>query len=282
MTITSAVLNPTHHTTITNMQTVELSVKFLGDSNNPPLIIMHGLFGSLRNWNQLAEKFTQRYHVYVVDLRNHGNSPHAQSMDYPALAADVSALMNTHKIQSATVLGHSLGGKVAMWLALTQPECVRQLIVVDIAPVQYHHGFSEIFKGIKSVPLQKIVSRDQADSYLAKHISELSIRQFLLQNLTNKNGEYKWRIPFNFIEQAMPEIMGFPESSQMNPCHQPTLFIAGDQSDYLLPKHHKTISSLFPSNTIKIIGNAGHWVHAEQPQQVFDTIHQFCIECEMN
>ncbi len=97
---------------------------------------MHGLFGSSRNWSQLAEKFAEQYQVYVIDLRNHGDSPHAQRMDYPTMAADVSALMDTHKIQSATILGHSLGGKVAMWLALTQPECVRQLIVIDIAPVQ--------------------------------------------------------------------------------------------------------------------------------------------------
>ncbi|MEE9425843.1 MAG: hypothetical protein V3V18_12855 [Methylococcales bacterium] len=123
--------------------------------------------------------------------------------------------------------------------------------------------------------MQAIASRDQADHYLAKHVSELSIRQFLLQNLVNKNGEYKWRIPVSSIEQAMPEIMGFPESSLIKLYHQPTLFIGGGQSDYLLPKHHKVINSLFPSNTIKIIENAGHWVHAEQPQQVFDAIYQF-------
>ena len=260
------------------MQTVELNTKISGHSNNPPLIIMHGLFGSSRNWSQLADKFVEHYHVYLVDLRNHGESPHAQCMDYPVMAADLSALMNTHTIQNATIIGHSLGGKVAMWLALTQPKYVRRLIVVDIAPVQYFHQFSEIFTGIKRIPLQEIVSRNQADSYLAKHIGELSIRQFLLQNLVNREGQYRWRIPFNTIEQAVPEIMGFPETTHVKPYVQPALFIAGGQSDYLLPKHHRIINSLFPTHTIKTIENAGHWVHAEQPQQVFDVIHQFCAE----
>ncbi|MEE9413297.1 MAG: alpha/beta fold hydrolase [Methylococcales bacterium] len=260
------------------MKTVELNAKISGDSHNPPLIIMHGLFGSSRNWSQLADKFAEDYQVYVVDLRNHGESPHVQGMDYPAMAADLSALMTAHKIQNATVLGHSLGGKVAMWLALTQPDCVRRLIVIDIAPVHYAHDFNEIFRGIQSVPLQTIVSRGQVDSYLAKHISEPAIRQFLLQNLVNREGQYTWRIPFNFLEQAILEIMGFPETSHIKPCIQPALFIAGGRSDYLLVKHHETINSLFPNHTIKTIENAGHWVHAEQPQQVFDVVHQFCTE----
>ncbi len=263
------------------MQTVELNAKVSGDSNHPPLIILHGLFGSSRNWSQLAEKFATQYQVYVVDLRNHGKSPHSQQMDYPAMAADLSELMNRHKIQSATVLGHSLGGKVAMWLALTQPDSVQRLIVVDIAPVQYSLGFSEIFRGIANVPLQAIVSRDQADSYLAKHISELSIRQFLLQNLVNRDGGYTWRIPFNSIEQAIPEIMGFPETTHVKPYRQPALFIGGGRSDYLLTQYHETISSLFPLHTIKTIENAGHWVHAEQPQQVFDVIQQFGMDSEI-
>ncbi|MEE9345772.1 MAG: alpha/beta fold hydrolase [Methylococcales bacterium] len=262
------------------MQTVELNAKILGHSNYPPLIIMHGLFGSLRGWSQLADKFAEHYQVYVVDLRNHGESPHALRMDYPVMAADLSALMTVHKIQNATILGHSLGGKVAMWLALTQPNCIRQLIVVDIAPVQYSHQFNEIFTGIKSIPLQDIVSRNQADSYLAKHIGELSIRQFLLQNLVNRDRQYRWRIPFNAIEQAIPDIMDFPATNHVQPYVQPALFIAGGQSDYLLPKHHKTINSLFPNHTIKTIENSGHWVHAEQPQQVFDVVHQFYTEAE--
>lgn len=257
------------------MQTVELNAKIIGDRNNPPLIILHGLFGSLRNWIQLAEKFAEYYHVYVLDLRNHGDSPHAQAMDYPMMAADVTALMDAYGIPKATVLGHSMGGKVAMWLALSVPNRVQRLIVVDIAPEQYLHRFAEIFRGLLSIPLREINSRQQADNYLAVHIDEIPIRQFLLQNLVNRVGEYTWRIPLNDIEKAMPEIMGFPEINQVQPYIHSALFIGGARSEYLLPKHYQRIELLFPLNAIEMIENAGHWVHAEQPMKMLEIIEHY-------
>ncbi len=257
------------------MQTVELNAKIIGDSNNPPLIILHGLFGSSRNWIQLADKFAELYHVYVLDLRNHGDSPHAQAMDYPIMATDVTALMDAHGIPKATVLGHSMGGKVAMWLALSVPNRVQRLIVIDIAPEQYSHRFTEVFRGLQSIPLGEINSRQQADNYLAVHIDEIQIRQFLLQNLANRAGEYTWRIPLTDIEEAISEIMGFPDIEQVQPYALSALFIGGDQSDYLLPKYYQRIQRLFPMNAIEMIENAGHWVHAEQPHKMLEVINRY-------
>jgi pimeloyl-ACP methyl ester carboxylesterase len=258
------------------MQTVKLNARMIGDSNKPVLMIVHGLFGSSRNWSQLADQLAENYYVYVVDVRNHGNSPHAQVMDYPAMAADLTVLMTDHGIQSATILGHSMGGKIAMWLALTQPIRVQQLIVVDIAPIDYVNDFKNIFAAVRSVPLPDIESRHQADSYLAAYMNELSTRQFILQNLVNRNGQYTWRIPFDIIEQAIPEIMGFPGTSQVKPYVGSSLFVAGGQSDYLLVEHQNTINTLFPDYSMHTIENAGHWVHVQQPQKLLEMICKFC------
>ncbi|HFD11262.1 MAG TPA: alpha/beta fold hydrolase [Crenotrichaceae bacterium] len=257
------------------MQTVELNARTFGDNNNPPLIILHGLFGSSRNWTQLAGKWSEHYHVHVVDLRNHGESPHHQIMNYQVMAADVLGYMNSQRIQAASVLGHSMGGKVAMWMVLSHPDRVQSLIVIDIAPVDYANHFTQIFKALKHVPLQEITSRQQAENSMQEYIQEPLVRQFLLQNMVNREGHYRWRIPLDYIEAAISSIIAFPAINHLQPYTKPVMFIRGGQSCYLETQHHQKIKLLFPVATITTIENAGHWVHVEQPQQVLDLFYHF-------
>lgn len=262
------------------MQAVALNANVYEEANKPALIILHGLLGSARNWRYLATQFAEDYQVHALDLRNHGDSPHLPSMDYPTMTADVIAYMDAQGLYTATVLGHSMGGKVAMWLALTAPERVQRLIVVDIAPVTYVNHFKAIFSGLQSLPLAHIQSRQEADRHLSPTIREPSVRQFLLQNLLGNKGQFVWRVPLDFIESALPEIMAFPDTQAMSACSQPALFIGGQQSDYLLPEFHSAILQLFPLCRMETIADAGHWVHAQQPQKLLEVIRPFSSEVD--
>jgi len=257
------------------MTAVELSFQKIGNSALPPLIIMHGLFGSGRNWNGLARKFAEQYCVYTVDLRNHGGSPHSAEMDYPHMAVDIAHFMKSEGLESATIIAHSMGGKAAMWLALTQPEKIDKLIAVDIAPVHYDHSFSEILRGLKSIPLETVSSRKEADDYLSKVLSEVSLRQFLLQNLNIKSGQGSWRVNLDVISEALADILTFPNTETVSPFEKSVLFIGGGQSDYILPEHLPTIEQLFPEAKIETIFQAGHWLHAEQPVKFIEIVNRF-------
>ncbi len=192
------------------METVELAFEEFGNPDNSPLIILHGFFASSRNWRQIAEKLSAKFHVYVLDMRNHGASPHHPVMDYPAMAADLLRFMESRGLKTANLLGHSMGGKVAMWFALNYPGTVDHLIVADIAPVSYKHSFNSTIQALKALPLAEISNRKQAEELLASAIPELSYRQFLLQNLLLKNGEYCWRIDLDIFYQMAPNIVAFP------------------------------------------------------------------------
>jgi len=256
------------------IETVELNFNLLGE-NAPPLIIMHGLFGSARNWQGIAKQLSDRFRVYTLDLRNHGASPHADSMDYQSMAADVVLFMQQQNIENAVLLGHSMGGKVAMQLALTNPEKVNRLIVVDIAPVVYKHNFDEVLMGLYHVPLGSVNSRKEADQYLAEKISTLSLRQFLLQNLvTNSAGGYQWRVNLASIEQSMPAIMGFSED-QGERFTQPTFFINGGKSSYLSARYRLQAEELFPQAKFETVEGAGHWPHVESPAEFMSYLNEF-------
>ncbi|TAK60218.1 alpha/beta fold hydrolase, partial [Methylobacter sp.] len=150
------------------METVQLAFEEFGDSNNSPLIILHGFFASSRNWRQIALRLSVRFHVYVPDMRNHGASPHHPLMDYPAMTADLLQFMDDHGLKTASLLGHSMGGKVAMWLALSAPDRVNKLVVADIAPVSYKHNFDKTIQSLKALPLAEISNRKQAETLLAE------------------------------------------------------------------------------------------------------------------
>jgi len=237
---------------------------------SPPIIILHGLFGSSRNWHPVAQALSAKYAVYTLDLRNHGKSPHDDIMDYPHMAEDVLAFLehefDNTPITPVTMIAHSMGGKAAMWLALNRPEWVQKLVVVDIAPVNYEHDFSDVLEALQAVPLDSIKSRQEAEQYLSQHISQSSLRQFLLQNLQSRAGKYHWRLNLEAISQAISKITGFPDTSNIEPFSKRVLFVGGGQSDYLSKENQQVTRQLFPLASFSMIKTAGHWLHSEQPE----------------
>lgn len=257
------------------MQPVTLAYQSLGKRSAPSLVLLHGVFGSGRNWHALAQKLAENYRVFALDLRNHGASPHAKAMDYPAMAGDVGAFLQRQNLKAASIIGHSMGGKVAMWLALTEPDKVEQLIVVDVAPVSYEHEFDAIIEALKSVPVEQLHSRQEADEWLAQEIPSARLRQFLLTNLVLKNQTYAWRIDLELFERAMPQLVAFPSAEHLPPFAKRTLFLAGAESDYIRPEYFPTIQRLFPTAQIKTLEGAGHWLQVEQPDQFLSLCQRF-------
>lgn len=254
------------------METVDLAYEELGIDNLVPLIILHGFFASSRNWRKIAENLSASYHVYVLDLRNHGGSPHHVVMDYPAMTADVLRFMDTQGLQTAHVMGHSMGGKIAMWLALAHPNRINRLVVADIAPKGYKHSFDNTVQALINLPLETIQNRKQAEIMLASDIPELDYRQFLLQNLVLKDERYDWRINLDIFKQMAPNIVSFPETKSLPPYLGEALFIAGGESEYL--KCEDTLH-LFPIGLFRTILGAGHWLHAQQPKVFTELVENF-------
>ncbi len=254
------------------MNTVELAYEELGKDNPVPLIILHGFFASSRNWRKIAERLSSTYHVYVLDMRNHGLSPHHAIMDYPSMTADVLRFMDVHKLVTAHILGHSMGGKIAMWLALNHPERMKKLLVVDIAPKSYTHNFDKTIRALIDLPLVSIQHRKQAEQMLAKDIPEPSYRQFLLQNLVLKAGSYHWRIDLAIFLRMAPNIVAFPEIQDLSPYSDQTLFVAGANSSYLA---QKDTLHLFPNALFETIADAGHWLHVQQPEIFTEVVENF-------
>ncbi len=226
------------------------------------IILIHGLFGRLENLNMVAKALSESYRVTSVDVRNHGDSFHSELMDYPSMAKDIVVIMQHLAIESAIVLGHSMGGKIAMELALTYPERVDKLIVADIAPVEYPPHHNQIIDGLKAIDLSSVKGRKDADKQLANYVDNLSVRQFLLGNLTSKNGQFVFKCDIENIDKNYPNIMRTYQGS--NTYSGPTLFIKGANSDYILPEHRAEIVRLFPQSRARVIQGAGHWLHAEK------------------
>ncbi len=241
---------------------------------HPTLILLHGLLGSSSNWLSLARQLADDFHLLVPDLRNHGRSPHHPEVGYPALAEDLAELIDEQGLDSALLIGHSMGGKTAMWLALHQPQRVSGLVVVDIAPVRYANRFQQIYEALHAVDRATVGSRAEADQVLAGYLDEVGLRQFLLQNLHLQDGEWGWRMNLQALAAGMDAIVDFPLQSE--PSYSgPTLFIYGEQSDYVEPQSKQVISRLFPDARMSCIRNAGHWVYAEQPQAFSSLLSSF-------
>jgi esterase len=257
------------------MKSVKLAFEEFGSDDSAPLIILHGFLASSRNWRFVAQKLAAQYHVFVVDMRNHGASPQASLMDYPSMAADLLLFLNQHGIKKASLLGHSMGGKIAMWFALNNPDYVDKLIVADIAPVSYPHSFDHTLNTIRSLPLEEISNRKQAETLLAPAIPELSYRQFLLQNLVLNNGHYEWRINLDIFQKMAPNIAAFPEINALESYPGKTLFIAGSDSNFVSVE---TIDKPFPGAQLKIILDAGHWLHVQQPAEFIALVENFLAE----
>lgn len=241
-----------------------LNYKILGEGE--PLLVIHGLFGSSRNWQSLSQQWSQHFRVITVDLRNHGDSFHDAEMNYSVMTADIGQLMDELNLDCAHVLGHSMGGKVAMKLCHAQPERVDKLIVADIAPVSYTHSYKDLIQPILDMDLSLISRRKQADEHLSLSIPDQGIRLFLLQNLAIVEGKARWKLNWAVLNQSMPEIIGFPDISSWSISNR-SLFIRGGLSDYVSLENWQLIQKHFTQAELSTIENAGHWLHAEQPAQ---------------
>ena len=243
-------------------QALDLHYTSLGEGE--PLLVLHGLYGSGNNWNSQAKSLAERYRVILADLRNHGRSPQSPDMSYPAMAADLERLLDTLGLDSARVLGHSMGGKAAMLLALNRPERVRALIAADIAPVAYRHDHRQIIDALLALDLFRVASRAAADQALAADIHSPMVRQFLLTNLVREGERYAWRIPLGVLSDSLELIEGFPAVEGRY--EGPALFVHGAKSDYLSAESVPVIRRHFPRAEIVPVADAGHWLHVEQPQ----------------
>lgn len=243
-----------------------------------PALVLHGLFGSGINWRSIARRFETRLELHLLDQRNHGRSPHARDMAYPTLAADVLAYLDAQRIDRAGFIGHSMGGKTAMSLALLAPERVHWLVVADIAPAPSPSDHRPILDALTSLPPAALATRAAADATLARAIPDPGLRQFLLQNLVSDGARLRWRIDLEAIAEALPDLTDFPPTTPGRIYEGPTLFLRGERSDYLTAHHEPRIHALFPSASVATIAAAGHWLHAEQPVAVTERIAQFLDE----
>lgn len=234
------------------------------DHEAQSIFILHGLFGSLTNLAQLAKALQKYYNLILVDLRNHGRSQHHETMSYPEMAVDIFELADSLGINTFSIVGHSMGGKVAMSCALENPHRIEKLVVVDIAPVTYFDHHSHVFNGLMSIDLDKITSRQDADLQLSHSLKDADLRQFLLKSL-HKNGEF-FEFLFNLkqLKNNYTNIRGWPYKN--NQFTHPTLFIKGADSNYIISEYQKTTIKQFPNAQVKIISNAGHWAHVQKPQ----------------
>jgi len=252
---------------------LDLNYKKYGD-NDSVVVIVHGLFGMLDNWHNIARKLSEHHTVYTVDIRNHGGSPHAAEMDYELISNDLYHFTNTHHITSASFVGHSMGGKAVMKLADLFPGIIDRLCVVDIAPKKYKPGHNLYFDAMFKLPVQNISSRSEAEKQLSEMISDAGIRLFLLKNLQrSKEGGYHWKFNLQGIYDNYASVID--RVSLDWPFSNPTLFIKGAKSDYVTEQDEDDIYEMFPNADFASVPNAGHWVHAENPDGFLSVLNEF-------
>jgi esterase len=255
---------------------ITLNYKDFGQGE--PLLILHGLFGTLDNWQTIAKELSAHFSVFIVDLRNHGRSPHTEGVfDYDVMAEDVAQFMQQNWLYEARVIGHSMGGKVAMQLALSYPDLVKKLVVMDIAPKVYRNGHDEIFAALFGLDLHTLKDRKEAEQFLMQKLNnDTGTVQFLLKNLSRKpateGGGFEWKMNLQAIFDNYPNILknvagdAFPKE---------TLFIRGGNSRYIIDADIEAIHTLFPKALVETIDGAGHWVHANKPKELYDSLMLF-------
>jgi len=238
----------------------------------PPLVIVHGLFGSARNWGAIGKRLSDRGEVWAVDMRNHGASPWFDTHGYQEMALDLAQVIEPAD-RPVDLVGHSMGGKAAMMLALIRPELVRRLVVADIAPVAYGRSNAAHIAAMRGLDLSQVGSRGDADKQLARDIGDPGIRAFLLQSLDLRADPPRWRLNLDVLEAEMPRITAWPQVGGR--FDGPVLFLSGAASDYVLPAHRPAIKALFPAARFAKIPGAGHWLHAERPREFEATLRVF-------
>jgi pimeloyl-ACP methyl ester carboxylesterase len=256
---------------------MKLHFNDFGDAtaSGPAIVILHGLFGSGRNWASFAKHFSKTHRVLTVDLRNHGSSPWDDEMTYPAMAEDVLELIATERLEKPVLLGHSMGGKVAMTTALSQPDVLAGLILADIAPVSYRHSHAHLVTLMLALDIASYTRRSEADADLAQSIDDANLRGFLLHNLLFEEGDPRWQINLEVIPPSMPGLMEFPFAPGSGQFTGPVVVIAGGKSDFVLPEYHDAIRAFFPAADIRMIEGAGHWVHAQKPEEFGRHVTEF-------
>jgi pimeloyl-ACP methyl ester carboxylesterase len=243
-------------------------------TSRPPLLIVHGLFGSARNWGAIAKRMSDDRRVVAVDMRNHGESFRADSQGYAEMARDLAEVI--HWIGAATdVIGHSMGGKAAMCLALTRGDLVNRLVVADIAPVAYGHSQAHLAQAMRDLDLTGLTTRSEADRRLSAPVEDASVRAFLLQSLDLKSTPPRWRLNLDVLETDMDKITGWPATEGRY--DGPVLFLSGAESDYVTSDDRPRIKSLFPNARMARIPGAGHWLHAEKPREFEAALRAFLI-----
>ncbi len=238
----------------------------------PPVVVLHGLFGQARNFGAVQRRIAAGRRVIALDLRNHGASPHAAGMSYAAMAADVVETLGAMGALPCAVIGHSMGGKVAMAAALTRPAAVARLMVADIAPAPSPPRFAPIIAAMRGMALREGMTRADADAALAGAVPEAGMRGFLLQNM-RFGGMPAWKVGLGEIEAGLGDILGWPEFGAVY--EGPALFLGGARSDYIAPEHRPAIRALFPQARLAVLRDAGHWLHADNPEGFIGVVEAF-------
>ncbi len=268
---------------------MELAYKKLGEGT--PIVILHGLYGMSDNWISIGRELAQNYEVYLLDLRNHGDSPHADTISYPEMARDIFVFFNHLSLEKAIILGHSMGGKTAAFFAALYPEFVEKLIIVDILPfsnnkpedlkhARIHRG---IIDALKSIDLNKVKTRTEISKELEKKIGSKPVAQFLMKNINrDSDNNFSWKLNLKVISEQLEQIFKVLKKEIISDIETfeniPSLFIKGGNSDYLLDNDFEVIKSYMPLAQFKTIENAGHWVHAEEPEEFLEIVNSFLMQ----
>jgi esterase len=243
-----------------------MQLHFKESGQGRAVILLHGLFGSSDNWHTIVLRLAETFRVFALDQRNHGQSPHSAEMDYPLMAADVEEFFIAHGLESALVIGHSMGGKTAMQLALQFPHRVQKLVVADIAPRAYAPAHDKIFAALLALDLATFQNRTQIEVALALEIPSQVLRRFLLKNLgRNPAGGFFWKINLSDLAENYGRLR--EPFAGAAPFAGPALFIRGGQSNYILPEDEPLIRQWFPASRIETMAEAGHWLHADKPEE---------------
>lgn len=251
-----------------------LNSKIFENNNTTPLLIFHGLFGMLDNWATLGKRFAEKREVHLLDLRNHGRSFHSDEMSYAAMAEDITNYLDFHQIPKAILLGHSLGGKAVMECSIKNPERVEKLIVVDIATKAYPPHHQAIIKALQSVDFNNITDRKQVEETLSQYIHEVGVIQFLMKSVYRKeDGSYGYRFNLKTLAGEYNQIMN--KEISYGKFENPTLFISGEKSNYILSQDQFYIKQQFPNVVFETIKNAAHWVQADNPNDFYEVVDSF-------
>jgi esterase len=241
----------------------------------PPVVVLHGLFGSGRNWAAIAQALAATHTVYLPDARNHGASPWAETMSYPEMALDVLELIDRERLQRPVVIGHSMGGKTAMALALQYPQAIAGVAVIDIAPEPYADQFSPYVSAMRGLDMAAATSRKEIRQALAVRLGADAPVDFLMQNLQRHDERFDWRINLMATSMCMRDLCGFPRELHEKCYPGPALFVPGADSDYVRAESQAGITRLFPRALTERVPDAGHWVHADQPQALLQILRRW-------